>query len=302
MGKVDDVLWWAASQIGYCASEDPEPGSRYGRWMAEKTGESWLAGPSSEIWWCCCFASWCLDRAGATCQGFPTYNTDVALRYCGDARLANIYDAQPGDLIIFNWDNNSSTDHIGIVEANHGSWLQTIEGNVFNSVMRVTRDWSYVAAVIRPDYESEQPSKKADPDIRFMQLMVNTQLSRRGNDDLIDATGVFDWRTMVPIIEIAQDYLLNTADMSISIDGNWSDELVGALNDHPIRQGMSCAGAWAVKAALIGQGYKGACLDLSKWDFSAGVAATVRMFQESRDMTPTGVVDSDTLFALTHEK
>ena len=46
MSKIDDVLYVAASQLGYCADDDPEPGSKFGRWMAELLDEDWLAGPS----------------------------------------------------------------------------------------------------------------------------------------------------------------------------------------------------------------------------------------------------------------
>ena len=79
MATANDVLDIARGEIGYKALEDPEPGSKYGRWMAEVTGEDWLAGPSTSIWWCCMYASWVLDRAGQECRGFPSYNTDIVL-------------------------------------------------------------------------------------------------------------------------------------------------------------------------------------------------------------------------------
>ena len=60
MATAEDVLNIARGELGYYAPDDPESGSKYGRWMADVTGEDWLRGPSREIWWCCCFSSWCL--------------------------------------------------------------------------------------------------------------------------------------------------------------------------------------------------------------------------------------------------
>lgn len=49
MATAEDVMRVAFGELGYYAPDDPERGSKYGRWMAEITGEDWLAGPSSEI-------------------------------------------------------------------------------------------------------------------------------------------------------------------------------------------------------------------------------------------------------------
>ena len=303
MSKIDDVLYVASSQLGYCADDDPEPGSKFGRWMAELLDEDWLAGPSSEIWWCCIFVSWCLNQAGVECPGFPSYNTNIVIRHAGDAILDNIYDAQPGDVIIFDWDGNGVTDHVGIVEANHGSWLQTIEGNVSNSVMRVTRDWSCVSYIVRPHYEDAQyePSK-CDPDIRFMQLMLNTQLKNRGcpDDQLVEATGIYDWHTTVPLIKMAQEWLLCRYDNSIVCNGDWSMLMVRLLNKYPAQNSCANVLAWVTKAALIGCGYKGAHLDLQNWNYSVALSDAVIEYQHLHGIPATGCVDSDTLFALTH--
>lgn len=166
MASADDVLSIAWGEVGYYAPDDPEPGSKYGRWMAEKTGESWLAGPSTSVWWCMIFVSWCFDQAGITCDFLPSYNTDNTIsraRACG-ALLDNVRDAQRGDIVIFNWDWDGATDHVGIVEYNNGSNLQTIEGNTSgdaygsqsagNGVWPRTRGWESVAAIIRPPYDS----------------------------------------------------------------------------------------------------------------------------------------------------
>lgn len=160
-----DVLYHAAKRIGYYAPDDPEPGSEAGRYWAAKTGQAWLAGPSTSIWWCMLFVSMCFDEAGQldAIGGF-SYNTDVTLAHIRnhpDAYFVSIADAEPGDVVIFDWDDSTAaTDHVGIVEANLGGGvLQTIEGNTSsgaygsqsagNGVWRRQRSYG-IAYVIRP--------------------------------------------------------------------------------------------------------------------------------------------------------
>lgn len=169
MSSPSDVLRVAAGEIGYYAPDDPEPGSKYGRWMAEKTGESWLSGPSTSVWWCMIFVSWCFDQAGASFGSLPSYNTDKTLSRVrsgkGGSILSNVKSAQPGDIVIFDWNKKTAeTDHVGIVEKNYGTYIQTIEGNTSgtdwgsqsagNGVHRRTRSWSTVAYIIRPPYDA----------------------------------------------------------------------------------------------------------------------------------------------------
>ena len=44
-------------------------------------------------------------------------------------RLVPPHNAQAGDLVCFDWDDDNEADHIGFVEFNAGSYLQTIEFN-----------------------------------------------------------------------------------------------------------------------------------------------------------------------------
>lgn len=176
MANSEDILKIAAGEIGYYAPDDPEPGSKYGRWMAELTGEEWLAGPSISVWWCMIFVSWVFAQANSEFPGCPSYNTDSTVSAARDnGSLINPRDAQPGDIVIFDWNKKTAaTDHVGIVEKNYGTYIQTIEGNTSgsdwgsqfsgNGVHRRTRSWGSVAYVIRPDlsgslYESDSSNR-----------------------------------------------------------------------------------------------------------------------------------------------
>lgn len=158
MSNPETLLNVARAEIGYYAPEDPEAGSKYARWYvnAVSPSDTWLLGPSTQIWWCCMFASYCLSKARVVCPGFPSYNTDIALK---SAHTVPYAQTMPGDLVIFDWNRDGATDHIGIVEKVGDYQLITIEGNYSNSVARMdrTNSTNYIAAVVRPDYDDEEP-------------------------------------------------------------------------------------------------------------------------------------------------
>lgn len=170
MSKIDEVLSHAAYRIGYYAPDDPEPGSEAGRWLAKKMDQPWLAGPSESVWWCMCFVSMCFDMAGEidAIGGF-SYNTDVTKNRM---EKVSIEDAQRGDVVLFDWDQDGLTDHVGIVEANLGDgWLQTIEGNTSpsnagsqsagNGVYRRQRSWC-IDCVLRPAWSDEESEESSE--------------------------------------------------------------------------------------------------------------------------------------------
>lgn len=174
MATANDVLKIAADEIGYYAPDDPEPGSKYGRWMAELLGEDWLAGPSVNVWWCCIFVSWVLNKAKQSVPGFPSYNTDAAWAKAAPQGV-NKNDCRPGDIVIFDWNMGTpATDHIGFVEKNLGNgYIQTIEGNTSgtdwgsqyagNGVHRRTRNLSVVRYCIRPNYDKASSTTSSSP-------------------------------------------------------------------------------------------------------------------------------------------
>lgn len=194
MSDANTVLKIAAGEIGYIALRDPEQGSKYGRWMAQKTGDSYFEQHSTKIPWCAMFASWVFDQAGVSVPGMPSASCGSILRACQSAGLVvPSRSAQHGDIVIFDWGaKDNSHDHIGIVELNKGSYLQTIEGNTSPSnagsqgngggVWRRTRDWSVVQAIIRPKYEEQDmtPDQSKKLDAIYGEVMRTDDPSGRG--------------------------------------------------------------------------------------------------------------------------
>lgn len=172
MSSASDVLRIAAGEIGYSRWNDPEHGTKYGRWMAEQTGSPYFG--ANGVPFCAMFVSWVLAKAGVKCDGFPAAGCGTALRAAvkAGAVIADKRQAKPGDIVIFDWPTVAGgNDHTGIVELNKGGYIQTIEGNTSpgnsgsqgngGGVYRRTRGWSVVQAVIRPKYNGS--SSAANP-------------------------------------------------------------------------------------------------------------------------------------------
>lgn len=217
MGRASDVINVAYGELGYYAPDDPEPGSRYGRWLADLTGENWLRGPSWEIYWCCCFASYCLSKGGVKMDGFPTQNTDLALN--GGARKYAIdkYKVQYGDIVIFNWDWDNKTDHIGFATSEFdGSGFSTIEGNVGNAVKECYRQMGNVAYVLRPPYEGYGVVSENVPS-------VSDAPKNNRDGGKLDVDGLGGWNTVIDlqhIFGVEEDGVISGQNPK-TYDANW---------------------------------------------------------------------------------
>ena len=152
--SANDVLSIARGEIGYNRWNDPQPGTKYGRWYAQDHGSYYGA---SGVPFCAMFVSWVFAQAGASCAGLPeAYCPYIKNKANSVGAVISKTSAQPGDVVIFQWDSGA-VDHVGIVEKNCGSYIQTIEGNttingISGSVGRRTRAWGVVDTVIRPSW------------------------------------------------------------------------------------------------------------------------------------------------------
>ena len=110
----------ASSQLG------KEGGEEYWKWY----------GFSSHVDWCAIFVSWCADQAGLLEDGsmpkFALCDDGIAW-FVERQRWISGADRQfmppAGAIIFFDWDQNGTSDHVGIVEKCEGRFIYTIEGN-----------------------------------------------------------------------------------------------------------------------------------------------------------------------------
>lgn len=126
--------------------------------------------------WCVVFVWWVFKKAGAPelfFNGKKTASCTVLYGYHKDKGQAISGNYKPGDIIFFNFNGRTSTDHVGICESFDGETITTIDGNTGTgneanggAVMRRTRNKKYIVAAYRPAYKEERkmdntPSKWA---------------------------------------------------------------------------------------------------------------------------------------------
>ena len=93
---------------------------------------SWY-GFDGRVEWCACFASWCADQCGYLESGIiPKFSlcSDGVNWFKGKGQWQDRnYEPQSGDIIFFDWGNDGSIDHVGIVEKCENGTVYTVEGN-----------------------------------------------------------------------------------------------------------------------------------------------------------------------------
>ena len=178
MATASDLVSTAAAEIGYSRWLDPLAGTKYGREYARRMGSAWFG--TNGVPYCAMFVSWCLWQIGLSVPGYPTAYVPSGVEGARRAGrlLSDPRDAQPGDIVNFDWNpaSHDGADHVGIVEANLGWCLQTIEGNTSSGsggsqgngglVARRRRTWGVVHSVIRPAYDgqaAQAPTQAAQP-------------------------------------------------------------------------------------------------------------------------------------------
>ena len=125
--------------------------------------------------WCAMFVSWAYHEAklgrlvnASSRKGFAS--CDAGLKwFAKKGKLVPVAQAQPGDLVFFQFDNDAQPDHVGIVEKNNTRLkrLVCIEGNTSpnnsgsqsngGGVYRKKRSYGTVMAVARPTKEKNEP-------------------------------------------------------------------------------------------------------------------------------------------------
>lgn len=149
----ETIVGLATSQIDY--TEVPDNKTMYGKWYG-------LDGNP----WCAMFVSWVFNQAGegqrvaaSTKKGFAS--CDAGLKwFAKNNKLVPVGQAQAGDIVFFQFDNDAQPDHVGIVIKNTGKQLVCVEGNTSpdkkgsqsngGGVYRKKRPYSVVMGIARP--------------------------------------------------------------------------------------------------------------------------------------------------------
>lgn len=186
MAKASEVMKLAKSYVG--TKESPAYSNNvifnthyYGREVRDGNGASYP--------WCVTFVWDIFRMAGASelfYDGKKTAWCD-AVRDWAKARglVVSKSEGKHGDLVLFDWNNNYSADHIGFIDCkNSNGTYQTVEGNTSagnnsngGEVQIRTRYQSEIMMIIRPKYESEE-TKPVEPAPTTNKGVVTVELNK----------------------------------------------------------------------------------------------------------------------------
>ena len=100
---------------------------------------SWY-GFKNRVSWCACFVSWCTDQCGYIESGvIPKFSlcSDGVKQFQKRKQFKDgSYVPVAGDIIFFDWGDNGTIDHVGIVESVTKGTVNTVEGNLGDRVKR----------------------------------------------------------------------------------------------------------------------------------------------------------------------
>lgn len=306
--NANDVLAIAAAEIGYSRWNDPEAGTKYGRWYEQSIDQcstNYDYGASG-VPFCAMFDSWVFDQAGAVKAGLPgAYCPSILSTAKKAGKVISAASAQPGDNVLFDWDGDGTADHIGIVELNTGSYLQTIEGNTNNGcVARRTRAYSTVIGIIRPDFDGT-----TTPTSTTTTTTTTTASATSGGSDIVKQgqraleaagysvgscgiDGEYGTDTKAACIRYVQ------AVLGVSVDGIDGSKTKAAFAANGlVKKGSTGAIVKAVQIALLCHGYSvGSCgID---GEFGSDTRSAVCSFQTAKGLSVDGIVGKNTFAAL----
>jgi len=111
-----NIVLIAKSQVGNVGGE------KYWSWY----------GFDERVEWCAIFVSWCGNESGQLNRTIPRFSlVSDGVNWYKEKGLwkDKTYIPKAGDIIFFDWEQDGSPDHVGIVEKTEGNYIYTIEGN-----------------------------------------------------------------------------------------------------------------------------------------------------------------------------
>ena len=179
-----DVLGRAAREIGYTESPPNSNRNKFGAWYG-----------MNDLPWCAIFVSYCFYDAHLPLE----ITTPKGFSYCPSGikwfkEQGQFFKVpQVGDLAFFDWDDDGTTDHVGIVEVVHDKANVTcIEGNTGSNnnsnggqVMRRKRSIKNILGFGRPLYtDTSRPQPELGYPVWPGRYITLTSPLMSGNDVL----------------------------------------------------------------------------------------------------------------------
>ena len=186
MAKASEVMKIAKSYVG---TKESPPYSNNVIFNTHYYGHEVSGGNYS---WCVVFVWDIFRMAGASelfYDGKKTAWCDAVRDWAKTSNLVvNKTDGKHGDLVLFDWNNNYSADHIGFIDSkNSDGTYQTVEGNTSvdnnsngGEVQIRTRYPYEIMMIIRPKYEPEEIKPIPEPTTNKGVTNVELRMLRKG--------------------------------------------------------------------------------------------------------------------------
>ncbi|MCI2241534.1 peptidoglycan-binding protein [Adlercreutzia faecimuris] len=232
MATADELVALAQGEVGYSRWDDPLPGTKYGRWFEEQVDKdpSNFDYGASGVAYCAMFVSWCLWMLGVECAGMPS-------AYCPaihNHQHLSAGELEPGDLALFDWEDDGTDDHVGIVVSNdrEARVIRTIEGNTAGGrVAERTRAYSTVCGGIRPRFDAAPAAKPSAP-----------TAPTEGKEETVYAFPLVKRGAEGDAVRLMQAALNVRAAAKLSVDGDYGDKTGKALVAWQRRCGVEADG------------------------------------------------------------
>lgn len=147
MGSVNEIIALAESQVG-------NGGARYWNWYTDNVRPSqgyYRDGASTP--YCAEYISWLLAHTDTSCIYFPD-PCAFDSRDIKPSDRVSFSNLHIGDIVAFDWDDDDTGDHVGLVTGIGGYYIETNEGNVAGYVEDMIRYSSDILFGIRPSYSN----------------------------------------------------------------------------------------------------------------------------------------------------
>lgn len=288
------VLAIARGEIGYSRWDDPEPGTKYGRWYEsniDKCSTNYNFGASG-VPFCAMGVSWTLAQAGVSCVGYAgAYCPSLVKAAKAAGKFVSTKDLQPGDPVYFDWEGDGTSDHVGIVELNTGAHLQTIEYNTNNGrVARRTRAYSTVIGGVRPNYGESAGSntKPAQTASGAPKTVAEIQAWLNSNYDAgLSVDNEFGPLTKKAIVRQVQRII------DASVDGIFGSKSKAAWGNRVVKNGTNSTLARLCQMMLMCRGYSvGSCG--CDGEIGTDSTAAIKAYQTGNKLTVDGELGKNT--------
>ena len=271
------VIQIAQREIGY--KEGKNNANKYSKDLYNKSQE-----------WCADFVHWCLKQAGLESL-FPdsSYVPTIANWYDSKKQYKNSlsfkgdYTPKTGDIILFDYNYNSTSDHIGLVEKVEGDKVYTIEGNKDNQVKRCV--YTLSSRAIRaycvlnyPTEVNKQEDKQINGQVAIIQKTIN---DRYGFNIVVD--NLYGQQTKKALIKALQK------EIGVVVDGIFGNQTKSHCPS--LKNGSGGNIVYILQAILACKGYNLVVDGV----FGNQTESIVRQFQKDVGIVVDGIAGGQTL-------